>query len=78
MQLIDKLKTPSPAHRVSLTGNGFSIMPVDASKHAFEEFQIVAEEAMKYAEDDYKVSAVHKKNSASYTRVYFHKTSHVH
>lgn len=53
--LVTKLKTPSPHHKVTLQGTGFTLLPTDESEGALEDFQVVAEEALHYAGNAYKV-----------------------
>lgn len=55
--LVSKLKTPSPHHKVELEGAGFTLLPVDDTDNALEDFQLVAEEALHYAGNVYKVLA---------------------
>lgn len=53
--LVTKLKTPSPHHKVELEGAGFTLAPIDDSDSALEDFQVVAEEALHYSGNTYKV-----------------------
>ncbi|MDR5170683.1 hypothetical protein ACKF11_01925 [Methylobacillus sp. Pita2] len=75
--LIAKLKTPSPHHEVEMEIDGFTIRPLDESVSALEDFQPIAEEAIRYAGDDYKVVAYPADNPDSardgYGKVFFNK-----
>lgn len=75
--LIAKLKTPSPHHEVEMEVHGFTIRPIDDSVSALEDFQPVAEEAIHYAGEDYKVVAYPTDSGESsrgqYGKVFFNK-----
>ncbi len=72
--LITKLKTPSPHHEVELVLNGFVITPRDSSQGALDDFQLIVEEALHYAGDDYQVVAVPMTDAVGkYARVYFNQ-----
>ncbi|MCB5191447.1 hypothetical protein LG198_11980 [Methylobacillus arboreus] len=72
--LITKLKTPSPHHQVKMEAHGFTICPLDESVSALEDFQPIAEEAIRYAEGDYKVVAEPAESArGKYGKVFFNK-----
>lgn len=74
--LITKLKTPSPHHEVELVLNGFVITPRDSSQGALDDFQLIVEEALHYAGDDYQVVAVPMTDVVGkYARVYFNQVA---
>ncbi|MPS49560.1 MULTISPECIES: hypothetical protein [Methylobacillus] len=72
--LVAKLKIPSPHHEVEIEADGFIIRPLDDSVSAFEDFQTVAQEAMRYAGEDYEIVA-HPADGApgKFNKVYFNR-----